>query len=135
MQIEKLSGIVRALLEPERRAIRRSIERCRHRLNAAVRNTALFGAGCFVVTSAVIALDRKAIAPPFAIAIWFVICALMSVWGAFGATRDLKKRIARLKRTLQRNEAREVTIQSTEMVEFEEEEDEGACYAFQLSDG
>jgi hypothetical protein len=64
-----------------------------------------------------------------------VICAVLVVWGAVNARRDLTKDIDRLERTLTRNEAREVTIQSTEMVEFEEEEDEGACYAFQLNDG
>ena len=34
---------------------------------------------------------------------------------------------------LKRNESRVTRIQSDDMVELEEEEDEGACYAFQLS--
>jgi len=34
---------------------------------------------------------------------------------------------------LRRNKALETRIQSDEMVELEEDEDEGACYAFQLS--
>jgi hypothetical protein len=47
----------------------------------------------------------------------------------------LAGRVDQFEEALQRNKAREVRIQSTQMVEFEEEEDEGACYAFQLDGG
>ena len=73
--------------------------------------------------------------PPFIpLAAWFAICAGLVVWAVVSSRRDLMKEIDRLEATLKRNEAHEVTVRSTEMIEFEEEEDEGACYAFQLKD-
>ena len=135
MQISKLNGVVRTLREPEKRAIRRSIEWCRYRLRVGVRNVALFGIGIFVVVSTITSLVAKSISPFFPIAVWFMICTGLVVWVAVSSRRDLIREIDRLEGTLLHDEADEVTIQSTEMVEFQEEEDEGACYALQLNSG
>jgi len=64
-----------------------------------------------------------------------MICTGLVVWVAVSSRRDLIREIDRLEGTLLHDEADEVTIQSTEMVEFQEEEDEGACYALQLNSG
>ena|SRR5215472_2164264 len=57
---------------------------------------------------------------------------VISVWSYSDVRRDILPIIRRLESALQRNQARVVRIQSTAVVEFEEEEDEGAAYAFQL---
>jgi hypothetical protein len=66
---------------------------------------------------------------------WLAIGALVTLWSYFSARRDLSRAVSRCEQALRRNEARELRVQSTEVVAFEEEEDEGACYAFQLNDG
>src|SRR5215472_541422 len=57
---------------------------------------------------------------------------VISVWSYSDVRRDILPIIRRLESALRRNQARVVRIQSTAVVEFEEEEDEGAAYAFQL---
>jgi hypothetical protein len=67
--------------------------------------------------------------------VWFSLGTLLTLWPYFTARRELAGDVDRFEEALRRNQALEVRVQSAEMVEFEEEEDEGACYAFQLNDG
>lgn len=48
--------------------------------------------------------------------------------------RNLSKQVRDYESTLERNLAHVVHIQSGQIVELEEQEDEGACYAFQVND-
>jgi hypothetical protein len=67
--------------------------------------------------------------------IWLVIGLPMTLWSYAGVRSDLAKAVRRFESALRLNTASTVRIQSAELVEFEEEEDEGARYAFQLADG
>ena len=64
---------------------------------------------------------------------WVAIGSLISLWVYLSEKPKQKAGVELYASALRRNEARETRIRSDEMVELEEEEDEGACYAFQLS--
>jgi len=66
-------------------------------------------------------------------AIWFGIGSVISLWSYFSEKPREKAAVELYADALRRNQARETRIQSHEMVELEEQDDEGACYAFQLS--
>ena len=56
----------------------------------------------------------------------------MMLWAYLSARREINAVLRRLQNALLRNQARVIRIQSEELAEIEEEEDQGACYAFQL---
>ena len=70
--------------------------------------------------SVLLGLGLAGVATPFCIWAWFS--------GRSKVGADLK----RYEVALEKNEAHILRIQADSMIEFEEEEDEGACYAFQL---
>jgi hypothetical protein len=135
MRTERLTAVVRMLSESEKRAFRRSLERRRHRLRVASRDVTLSGILLFTGGLLIPTIVHRGTLPFFSIALWFAICAAIGSWTLIRSRRHLGAQIERLERALRRNEAREFSIQSSEMVEFEELEDEGACYAFQLNEG
>lgn len=67
--------------------------------------------------------------------IWLVVGSIVWLWGYIPERRRLTSDLEKFERAAARDEAIVVQIRSERMVEFEEEEDEGACYAFQLQDG
>ena len=58
----------------------------------------------------------------------------MATWTLVGEKRRRRQSAGWLADALSRNLADVTRVSSDEMVEFEEIEDEGACYAFQVSD-
>ena len=66
-------------------------------------------------------------------AIWVGIGGVIFLWIYFTEKPKEEAGTHLYEDALRRDQAREIRIQSDEMVELEEEEDEGACYAFQLS--
>jgi hypothetical protein len=64
--------------------------------------------------------------------VWLGIGIPISLSSYVGVRRGVVEAIRRFESALRQNSACEVRIQSDAMVEFEEREDEGACYAFQL---
>jgi len=67
-------------------------------------------------------------------AIWVGIGSVISLWVYFSEKPKEKANLELYADALRRNQARETRIRSDEMVELEEKEDEGSCYAFQLSE-
>ena len=71
-------------------------------------------------------------------AFWFVAGAVLALWSARDAKKDaadLESRAQGLQSALRRNAADVYDVQAKDFVEFEEIEDEGASYAFELEDG
>jgi hypothetical protein len=58
----------------------------------------------------------------------------ISVWSYLSLRPKRFADVCQIESALRRNQACVIRIQSEAMVEFEEEEDEGACYAFQLNE-
>jgi hypothetical protein len=65
---------------------------------------------------------------------WSVIAIPISIWAHVTTRRELSAGLKALEDTVARDEADIVRIQASQMVEFEEIEDEGACYAFQVDE-
>ena len=71
-------------------------------------------------------------APPSVIVVfWLVLAALFTIWIGMPQRRLMLSQIAPLEGALGTNRARVRRVQSERVVEFEEEEDEGACYGFE----
>lgn len=64
--------------------------------------------------------------------VWLVIGVGMSFWVFPSLKKEADTRVDRYESALGRNEAFVCKITTGEMVQFEEIDDEGACYAFQL---
>ena len=131
----KQNGIVRSLTEVERRAVRRELSRRRRRLRLAKRRVFGFSAAIFAIGTGLTIVVSKRIPPVDAAVIWLAICVGLGLWSYLDAKRDLATGVRRFEGALQRNQGSEVRVQSAEVVEFKEQEDEGACYAFQLVNG
>jgi hypothetical protein len=61
---------------------------------------------------------------------WAVMTVLFTLWTGMPWRRLMRGQIPILEDALTANRAREVRLRSNRVVEFEEVEDEGACYAF-----
>jgi hypothetical protein len=81
------------------------------------------------------ALDKRGMSWYVSGLIWFGIGLPITLWAYVVARSNLEQAVGRFESALRQNSACTIRIQSERMVEFEEEEDEGACYAFQLSGG
>ena len=65
------------------------------------------------------------------IGFWAVLALLFTLWVGLPWRRLMRGQIPILESALRAGCARVIRIQSPRVVEFEEEEDEGACYAFE----
>lgn len=63
-----------------------------------------------------------------------VVFGLITLWSGISVSKDFRRRVGKLEQTLARNRAVVTRIVSDRMIEFEEVEDEGACYAFQVTE-
>src|SRR5215213_3363646 len=64
------------------------------------------------------------------VGVWALITLLFTLWVGMPRRRLMRGQIPLLEDALTANRARELRLQSNRVVEFEEVEDEGACYAF-----
>jgi len=65
---------------------------------------------------------------------WSVLAITFTVWTGVPWHRTMRRQVASLDDAMRARRARTTRIQSSRVVEFEEEEDEGACYAFELDE-
>jgi hypothetical protein len=65
------------------------------------------------------------------VAFWAVLWLLFTLWIGLPWRRLMRGQARTLAEAVRTNRAREIRLQTTRVVEFEEEEDEGACYAFE----
>lgn len=126
----------RALTDKERRFVSSALARHKRRMDAWPRRSFFTGFGLFAFFAVAIltatALDKRGPAWYYCLLFSFAIAAPISLWSYFEVRPELRKDVELYEGALRRNEATEIRIQSNAMVEFEEQEDEGACYAFQL---
>lgn len=127
------TAIERPLTATERRTLSQrltALERERKRLCRRLPVTCLAG---FVIFSAVTILASD-VPARLILPIWFVVMALIGAWIAVEDRLRNRRLVKRLRDTLNAGRAREVRIIASAVIEFEEQEDEGACYAFQIAD-
>lgn len=65
---------------------------------------------------------------------WSALVVVFTLWIGMPLRRTMQERESMLSDALQASRARVTRVQSARVVEFEEEEDEGACYAFDYRD-
>ncbi len=130
MAIER---ITRPLNPEEKRVLSRTLSREQQRLRLMLTRVVVFQS---VVFGALWALTILAARQHWLLvtAFWAMIGVGVAFWAYRDARREVSSRILRVKSALLRNEARVTRIQSQWMVEIEESEDEGACYAFQVDE-
>ena len=127
---------VRPLTEKERRLLSSALAWRKRRQQTLPRRMLLIGLAIFASFSAITVIatvaDKGGPAWYYCLLISFAITLLISLWSYFDLRPKFQREVDVYRRALLRNEARVTRIQSSSIVEFEEQEDEGACYAFQL---
>ena len=126
-----MTAFVRPLTEVERRIVNSSLRQKQRRLKSfwkGVLTAGLLIFGVFAIVPMIVSRGRAYIP----VVAWFGIVTLISVWVYFSEKPKEESAVRTYAEALSKNEAHVTRIQSDEMVELEEEEDEGACYAFQL---
>jgi hypothetical protein len=89
------------------------------------------GASASVCTVLLILTLLASDAPPVLIAaFWIVLCLVFTLWIGLPWRRLMRDQVRVFEEAIRTNRAREIRLQATRVIEFEEEEDEGACYAF-----
>ena len=95
------------------------------------------GAASAVVCGALMAATLWLSDAPRALVVgfWALMCALFAIWIGMGWRRLMRAQVPMLEDARRANRAYEIRLQASRVVEFEEEEDEGACYAFEHEPG
>ena len=121
------------LAGPERRALEMKLAGLKHAGRKAVRHSLTGQLIAFVVLCGLTLLLSDA-PPPIVLSFWLAIMALIGVWIAIDGYLRGRTLSSTLRRTLASGRVREVRIVASGVVEFEEESDFGAYYAFQIAD-
>lgn len=131
-----MENTVRSLSEKERRLLNAATALRQRRLDKLHRRMLVIGLLQFLVIWGVMLMatiaDKKGPTWYWSMLIALGIALPIALWSYLSLKPKLIADVRNFESALRRNEARVIRIQSDRMVEFEEEEDEGACYAFQL---
>lgn len=130
--INMMQDMIRPLNKHEVRLLKDNIQLLQHNLNSLFRR--IMASSFFIAIILVLLIFLTAHPSGFILGCMFVIYMGIGFWSYLGEKRKILKNIHRYQNALDKNEAREIHIKSNRMVEFDESEDEGACYAFQLDD-
>lgn len=129
---------VRLLNEKERRLLSSALAWRIRRVKSLRRRMIVIGLVLFAAFSGVMIIatiaDKKGPAWYYTCLIGAAIASPIALWSYLSIRPKFMTDVHLFESALRRDEACVIRIQSDAMVEFEEEEDEGACYAFQLND-
>lgn len=131
-----MENIVRPLSEKERRLLNAATALRQRHLDTLHRRMLFVGLLQFLVIWGVMLIatiaGKKGPTWYWSMLIDLGIALPIALWSYLSLRPKLIADVRNFESALRRNEARVIRIQSDRMVEFEEEEDEGACHAFQL---
>ena len=120
----------RPLSDDERRHLTERLANARRESSMALVKTG--AAGALVCGALALATLLASDAPRVVIlAFWSVLWIVLTLWIGMPWRKLMRGQIPVFEEALGVNRAREIRLQSDRVVEFEEEEDEGACYAFE----
>ena len=120
----------RALTDEERRQLAARLQNARAEgAQALVKAGAASAAVCAVL--ALLTLLASTAPPAIVLVFWATLAIGFTLWVGLPWRRLMRGQIPILESALRAGRARVLHIQSPRVVEFEEEEDEGACYAFE----
>ena len=104
-------------------------------MRAECRRTAIGGPIIFGALWAVTLLAEHDVSFVIVTLFWIVTGVSISLWVVVEEYRKHRRQTARIENALATGTADEVRISTHAMVELQEIEDEGACYAFQVEEG
>ena len=134
MTAPPIDSTERPLSEDEKRDLSARLDRARADSRTALMKVGAVGAAvCGVL--AVLTLAASDAPASVVLAFWTVLAALLTLWIGLPQRKLVRGQIPVLEEALRTNRAREIRLRSSRVVEFEEEEDEGACYAFEAGPG
>jgi hypothetical protein len=123
----------RPLRDDERRDLTARLASARAESARALVKTA--GAGVIVCGGLAVLTLLASDAPALVVlAFWAALWIALTLWIGLPWRKLMRRQIPVLENALRANRARVTRIQSARVVEFEEEEDEGACYVFALDE-
>src|SRR5262245_26885986 len=124
----------RALADPEKRELQTRLDR----LQSMIRVGPLKAAAASVAVCGVLAILTLVFSDASRLSIvgfWLALAILFTVWIGVPGRTDIRRQHALLTAALQHDRGRGFHVQSNRVVEFDEIEDEGACFAFDIGDG
>ena len=129
-----LSHTERTLTHAERRHLElRLIDAEREHARALVKAGGASGVVCGALAVATLLASD---APwPVIAGFWMVLWLMFTLWIGLPGRRLMRGQVAMFGEALRSGRAREIRVEASRVVEFEEEEDEGACYAFEHEPG
>jgi hypothetical protein len=99
--------------------------------NAALRRALLIAAAVCAMLCIITLLASDA-AWYVAVAVWTLLALGISAWVGLDLRHNLRRHAGQLQAVLAHNTARSTSVKASAVAEFEEFEDEGACWAFQV---
>lgn len=124
----------RPLTDDERAQVTSRLDFARAHARSAVRGS---GAASFLVCGVLAILTLVASDAPAVVLLgfWLAMALMFGLWSGLPTRRGWMRQARALDAGLAANQARVTRIKSDRVVEFEEFEDEGACFAFDAGDG
>ncbi len=135
----RMESAARPLNKKEVRLLRWAIGLRQRRHRKSAKRMATWGVTVFAffwgITLVATRLDGKGPEWYLSGLIWLAILLPLLLWAYRDVRCDLARSVECFEGALRANTAHVFRIQSERFIELEEEEDEGACYAFELSSG
>lgn len=132
-KMPEIDSVTRPLSNTERRLLTADLHRSERRQRSLPKRTLSANVLVFGSLWALTMIATKEYRL-FATALWLGLTVVVNLWAYFPEKSKLRAAVHRFEDALRRNEVQEIRIQSDSLVELEEIEDEGACFAFQLND-
>jgi hypothetical protein len=124
-----MTQIERPLSDTEHSQLKARLSNARtESMMAVVKTAGASAAVCGVL--AILTLVASTAPRPLVVAFWALLWLVFTVWIGLPWRRLMRGQARNLAEAIRTNRAREIRLQTARVVEFEEEEDEGACYAF-----
>jgi hypothetical protein len=124
-------SIVRPLNDKEKRALRMRLASLRADWARLRVRLLVIVIGLCAAMTALSTMTGK-VSWTVAFTFWLVTSFLIGVWIGIEDFVRHRRRLRRIDSALRGGSVREVRVQASAVAEFEEEEDEGACYAFEI---
>ena len=129
-----LTQTERPLTDAERRHLESRLAAARRESELALVKAG--GASAVVSGALAVATLLASDAPRLVIAgFWTIVWLAFTLWIGLPGRRLMHGQVALFEDALRTGRAREIRVETRRVVEFEEEEDEGACYAFEHEPG
>ena len=124
----------RPLTEAERHSLTDRLEQARRESRTALARVAMSSAAvCGIL--AILTMLASGAPRPVIILVWSAVAVVFTLWIGLPWHRTMRQQVVFFDDALRASRARVTRVQSSRVVEFEEEEDEGACWAFEHGPG